>query len=322
MTMTHDPKRLAEQAADYFARRHEETALQRQQREAWLAADAAHRRAYDEMARVWELAGNLSEDPELQALRAQELTAIDRPRRLWRAGLLVAAVLALICVSLTVGYVALREAGVAPAPVSYATQLGERRAETLLDGSRVMLNTDSAIEARYTQGMRSVALERGEAQFEVTHDATRPFVVSVGEGTVTALGTRFQVRRAADVDVVTLLEGKVEVSQGAQRRILQPNEQARLSAGQGIQVVLIDPDQVSGWPDGRLRFRGAPLSEVVAEANRYSSRKLRLGAPALANLRVSGSFHAGDSEAIASAIALTLPVRVDTSGPEIMLMPQ
>ncbi len=321
MTMTHDPKHLAEQAADYFARRHEQTALQRQQREAWLAADAAHRRAYDEMARVWEHAGNLSEDPELHALRAQELAVIDRPHRLWRGGLLVAAVVALICVSLTVGYVALRQPE-PPAPVSYATQLGERRAGTLQDGSRVVLNTDSAMEARYTQGRRGVALQRGEAQFEVAHDAARPFVVSVGEGTVTALGTRFQVRREVGVDVVTLLEGKVEVSRGEQRRILQPNEQARLSATQGIQVVVIEPDQISAWLDGRLRFRNTPLGEVVAEANRYSSRKLRLGADALATLPLSGSFHVGDSAAIAAMAASILPVRVDDSGPDILLMPK
>lgn len=319
--MNHDPQTIVEQAADYFARRHEETALQRQQHEAWLAADAAHRHAYDEMARVWEHAGNLSEDPELQALRAQELAAIDRPRRLWRGGLLVAAVVALICVSLAVGYVALRQPE-PPAPVSYATQLGERRAETLQDGSRVVLNTDSAMEARYTQGRRGVALQRGEAQFEVAHDATRPFMVSVGEGTVTALGTRFQVRREVGVDVVTLLEGKVEVSRGEQRRILQPNEQARLSATQGIQVVVIEPDQISAWLDGRLRFRNTPLGEVVAEANRYSSRKLRLGADALATLPLSGSFNAGDSAAIAATATSILPVRVDDSGADILLMPK
>lgn len=319
--MTHDPKHLAEQAADYFARRHEETALQRQQREAWLEADAAHRRAYDEMARVWEHAGNLSEDPELQALRAQELAVIDRPRRFRRAGLLVAAVVALICVSLTAGYLLLRGSG-APAPVNYATQFGERRTEALPDGSTVILNTDSAIEARYTRGRRGVALQRGEAQFEVAHDATRPFVVNVGEGSVTALGTRFQVRREAGVDVVTLLEGQVEVTCGEQRRILRPNEQARLSASGGIQVASIDPDQISAWLDGRLRFRNTPLGQVVAEANRYSARKLRLGADPLASLPLSGSFNAGDSAAIAATAASILPVRVDDSGPDILLMPK
>lgn len=320
--MTHDPKHLAEQAADYFVRRHEETALQRQQRETWLAADAAHRRAYDEMARVWEHAGNLSQDSELCALRAQQLAAINRPGRFWRGSLLVAAVVALICVSLTVGYVVLRRPD-APAPVSYATQFGERRTETLQDGSTVVLNTDSAIEARYTPGRRGVALQRGEAQFEVTHDATRPFVVSMGEGgTVTALGTRFQVRREADMDVVTLLEGKIEVSRGEQRRILQPNEQARLSTTQGIQVASIDPDQISAWLDGRLRFRNTPLHEVIAEANRYSARKLRLGADVLAGLPLSGSFNAGDSAAIAATAASILPVRVDDSGTDILLMPK
>jgi len=146
------------------------------------------------------------------------------------------------------------------------------------------------------------------------------FVIG-GEGTVTALGTRFQVRRDAGAATITLLEGKVEVVQGHERRVLHPNEQAKLSGG-GILVAAIDPEQVSGWLDGWLRFRDTPLGEVVVEANRYSERKLRLGDPALAGIGVSGNFHAGDSTSIASTVALILPVRVDDSGSDIVLLPK
>lgn len=81
------------------------------------------------------------------------------------------------------------------------------------------------------------------------------------------------MQRDTDAAVVTLLQDKVEVVQGQRRRILRPNEQARLSANAGIVVQTIDPAQVDGW----LRFRNLSLGRVVAEANRYSSRKLRLG---------------------------------------------
>lgn len=316
--MTQESDRIAELAAEYAARRPIESTSQRRQRETWLAADARHAHEYARFERLADRAAGLRDDPELQALKARDLAALHRHG--WfhpRWALSAAAALVLLAVDYLVTSSVLQP----PPPVSYVTALGERRTETLADGSQVVLNTDSAMEVRYTRGRRDIRLQRGEAQYQVAHDAARPFVVSAGDGTVTALGTRFQVRRDAAEAVVTLLEGKVEVAHGQARRTLSPNEQARLS-GAGIAVQPIDPDQANGWLDGWLRFRGAPLGQVVAEANRYSARKLRLGDPALADIPLSGNFHAGDSASIASSVALILPVRVDDSGAEFVLLPQ
>jgi transmembrane sensor len=272
--MGNDADRIAEQAADYFVRRQGEYASERRQRERWLAADARHRRAYDEVAQVWERTAVLQGDPDLQALKARELAALRHSRQRWR-GLGLAA--ALLAVLIGAGYFAVRVRAPSP-PVGYATQIGEHRTETLADRTRVVLNTDSAMQVRLTRDRREIDLERGEAQFEVAYDAVRPFVVNLGEGTVTALGTRFQIRRDADAATVTLLEGRVEVTHGQERRVLRPNEQARLPVGGGMRVETIDPAQVSGWLDGWLRFRDTPPAQVVAEANRYSTRTLRLAA--------------------------------------------
>lgn len=314
--MDKQSKHIAEQAAAYFVQRRGETILQRWAREAWLAEDAQHARAYEETQRLWDRTGKLRNDARLQALKAADLAALQRPHWFSAGWVLAAAVLTLVLGS---AYLAVRFMASPPA-ATYATALGERRTEILADGTQVVLNTDTAIEAKYTRGRRSVELQRGEARFEVMHDAARPFVVSAGVDTVTALGTRFQVRRDTDATVVTLLKGRVEVAQGKQRRILQPNEQARLSANTGIIVQTVDPAQVNGWLDGWLRFRNAPLGQVVAEANRYSPRKLRLGDSTLAGLELSGNFHTGDSASIASAIEQILPVRVDNRGAEIVLL--
>jgi transmembrane sensor len=317
MTMDKQSKHIAEQAAAHFVQRRGETAAQRREREVWLAEDARHARAYEETRRLWDRTGDLQDDARLQALKAADLAALQRPR--WsRAGWMLSAAAAL---ALLVGgaYLAMRFLA-SPPPVRYATALGERHTEILADGTQVVLNTDSVIEVRYTRGERDVELQQGEAQFEVTHDAARPFVVSVGDDTVTALGTRFQVRRDAAASVVTLLQGRVEVAQGEERRILQPNEQARLSANGGIVVNAIDPAQVDGWLDGWLRFRNAPLSQVVVEANRYSPRKLRLGDPKLAGLELNGNFRTGDSASIAAAVEQILPVRVNDRGSDIVLL--
>jgi transmembrane sensor len=316
MTMDKHPEQIAERAAAYFVRRRGETAAQRREREAWLAGDERHAGAYADAQRLWDRVGELRANARLQALKAADLAAMRRSRWLGPGRLLLAA--AALVVLLGSAYLVTMFAAT-PSPARYVTQLGERRTETLADGTRVVLNTDTALEVRYTRGRRDVSLLRGEAQFEVEHDAARPFVVHVDGDTVTALGTRFQVRRNADAVVVTLLRGSVEVVQGQQQRILHPDEQAHLSPGAGIRIQAIDPAQVTGWPEGWLRFRNASLGQVVAEANRYSPRKLKLGGAALAGLKLNGNFRAGDNASIALAAGQILPVRVDDRGTEIVL---
>jgi len=313
-----DSDRIAEQAIKYLARSQIETPSQRAEREAWLAADPRHAEEYERIRGLSDRMVDVFRDnPDLQASSDKTLAALDRARRTRRRWAWSAAAVVLLSVgtTLVVSFCS------SPAPVGLATELGERRTEALADGSQLVLNTESALEVRYTRRRRDVELQRGEAQFDVARDASRPFVVHVGEGTVTALGTRFQVRRDADASIVTLLEGKVEVADGQARRILQPNERAYLSRD-GISVQAIDPDQASGWVGGWLKFTGTPLRQVVADANRYSLRKLRLADPGLADIKLSGSFRAGDSAAIASTAARILPIRVDDSGPDIVLLPQ
>ncbi|MCD9026700.1 FecR domain-containing protein [Luteimonas sp. BDR2-5] len=321
MSMDKTPDRIAEQAAEYFARR--TSGARREPSDGlrdWLRADPRHAQAYGETQVLWEQLGELRDDDELQALKQARLAELRRERPRSRLGAPLLAMAATL-VLLLGGYVVyLRDFGAEP-PVPYATMLGEQRTERLQDGSQLVLNTDTAVQAAYTRSRREIELLRGEAQFNVAHDAARPFVVKVGEGSVTALGTRFQVRREADATLVTLLEGSVEVAFGQQRHLLRPDEQARLSAADGLVVARIDPDAVSGWLDGWLRFRATPLEQVIAEANRYSPRKLRLGSPELAGVEMNGTFRTGKSEAIAAAAAMILPVRVDDSGEDIVLLP-
>lgn len=323
MNMDKDPDRLAEQAAEYFARR--TSGARRMPHDGlheWLQADPRHRQAYGEARSLWEQLGQLQDDEELQALKRARIAELQRERGRsgWRVPLLATAALLVLLVA--GGYLIRLNYFNAPPPVPYATALGKQRTERLQDGSELILNTDTAVQAAYTRSRREVELLHGEAQFKVAHDAQRPFVVKVGQGSVTALGTRFQVRRSESEVLVTLLEGSVEITLGGQRRMLQPNEQARLSTDGNLIVAHIDPEAVSGWLDGWLRFRAAPLEQVIVEANRYSSRKLRLGSPELAGVKMNGTFRIGESENIAAAAAMILPVRVDDNGQDIVLLPQ
>lgn len=318
MDMDKHSDRIAEHAAEYFTRRRGATLSERQERNAWFDEDPRHAKAYDDLERLWDRAGALADDPDLLTLKAVDAAVLCRRR--WFRPQRMLAVAATLVMLIGAGHL-VSWFMQPPDPVTYATALGEQRTETMPDGSAIVLNTNTALEASYSSERRSIVLKHGEAQFDVARDAARPFVVRAGEDTVTALGTRFQVRREADSTIVTLLEGSVKVAHGDEQYVLRPNERAALSARTGVTIASIDPEFATGWLDGWLRFRGAPLAKVIAEANRYSRQKLRLGDPRLAGVKLSGNFHAGDNASIAEAASMILPVRVERRGDDLVLMP-
>jgi transmembrane sensor len=205
-------------------------------------------------------------------------------------------------------------------PSAFATTVGEQRRVALEDGSSVMLNTASEISVKYTQGERNLTLLKGQATFEVAKDASRPFVVRVGHGTVTALGTVFDVYKRDDSVTVTLIEGRVAVLPKADAATesgaaLVKNPQAAsaggapAAAGTAAAIVLTAGQQVSytegnpvptrvaadvkrtmAWREKKMDFQDTLLREAIAEANRYSNVKIELQAPGLEDARMSGVF--------------------------------
>jgi transmembrane sensor len=315
---------ILEEAAAWFARRRDGACSDEAAFEAWRDRSDVHARAYAETERTWEQWKRLQNSARMREMTAAAMKATaPKPRHAtgprWRP-LLAAASLAAIAVF---GGIRLLPLVTHASPVAYSTRLGEQRTEQLPDGTRIILNTQTALQVRYSRQRREVTLQHGEAMFDVVHEAEHPFVVTTGEGSVTDLGTQFLVRNEDGMATVTLLHGLVEVAAQDQRKQLVPGEQARYGASiTGIPVRQVDPAGITGWMHGRLDFNGLPLSQAVAEANRYSAVKLRLGDPQLASLPVGGSFRAGDNAAIAAALSAVFPVRVARSGDahEIVLM--
>lgn len=326
--MDTDPEIIRQEAEQWFARRRdgipplaEEAEFRR-----WRQRSDAHARAYADAERTWRQLAALQASPMAQRM-ADALIKAGPARKhataaSWRP-LLLAACVAVVAV---VGALRLLPIKSLPAtPASYATALGEQRTERLEDGSRILLNTDTALQVRYDGDRREVLIEHGEAMFDVAHDAHRPFVVVAGDGTVTALGTRFQVRHTDGQIAVTLLQGSVEVARDArgERQRLSPGERAAFVPSRGgIALSQVEPAAALGWTQGRLDFDAAPLAVVVAEANRYSAAKLRLADPALGEMPISGTFQAGDNALVASGLEAVFPLRVSSeSDAEIVLAP-
>jgi transmembrane sensor len=174
------------------------------------------------------------------------------------------------------------------------TAVGEQSRIELPDGSIAWLNTDTAIDVRYSEGRREIALLQGEAQFDVQKNPNRPFVVSANVGQSTALGTIYAVRKNDDAVLVTVTEGSVEVvsplakhensvsSSAAQGRVvLQHGEQTRYTAGAPPGAAEKAHTAVDlAWLKGFIVIRNQPLADALAEIDRYHPGRILLLADA------------------------------------------
>lgn len=184
---------------------------------------------------------------------------------------------------------------------SYSTPVGVISAVPMQDGSKVTLNTDSRIRVDISGGERRVQLDYGEAFFQVAKDPSRPFVVAVGDRRVVAVGTAFSVRRNADGTIrVAVTEGTVKIEQSGSSARHEQGSDVLLAAGSLAltsrdhvmlqEKPLAEVEESVSWRTGFLVFHQTALSDVVAELNRYNTRKIVLQDPQLAAIRLSGRF--------------------------------
>lgn len=301
-------------AAAWFARLQGDAVLVEDRRafERWLAADPRNTTAWARCQDVWSGLSLLDADPALAALRADALAAEDAPSRGFsRRGLLTAAgLVAMVGGGAAVGWRVLGEkrapAAGSSADPTFTTAVGELSTFHLADGSMVTLSTDSAVRVDPWDRERRLTLVRGQAFFKVAKDVARPFVVAVGDKLVTAVGTAFDVRLDPGKLSVTLVEGRVRIAGPSPRgdRMVEMSAGSRFVAADAADwtIAAIDTAKESSWLQGRLVFDGEPLSAVVDEMNRFSTRKLRVADPVVAATPVSGVFKTGQVDAFVAAV--------------------
>ena len=290
-------ERAEQQAAAWYARLNSREVAQSDLEDfrIWRQSPG-NRSAYAAVEDQWRRMGRLEGDPQV---RGAILQALSRPAsgRPWFAtpafGLAAVGLAGLIAV----GYVAFVQGVV-------ATGVGEQRSVQLADGSRVRLDTSTRIAVHFDGRSRRVELAKGQAFFEVAHDASRPFYVVAGPTTVRAVGTRFDVRRDGDQVRATLVEGVVQVSGGRAGRstwTLKPGQQIVTNAHSAAPRS-VDVTTATSWTTGHIVFEGVPLGAAVDEINRYSRRRVTLDDPTLQGVAVSGVFDSGDTDAFVSAV--------------------
>ncbi|HEY1107672.1 MAG TPA: FecR domain-containing protein, partial [Opitutaceae bacterium] len=313
MSAADDERRIGREAAEWRVK--QDRGLTPSEQDAflqWLAASPEHRAWFARQDESWrDLDLLASWRPEHSEEPNPDLLA--RPARL-RRGRWLGAVLALaasIAVAAGIFWWTRPEAGTFVAPV------GGYERRTLADGSVVELNRGASLEVRFTPTERRVRLVEGEAQFKVTKNPQRPFIVTAGGVSVRAVGTAFNVRLGGGDVEVLVTEGAVRVNPPAPAKEASgkapsaPAAAAPASEGQPLvtagqrTVVSLAPQAVApavvpvtaddlarllAWQPQLLDFSSAPLSRVVTEFNRRNHLQIVVADEELGRMPIVASF--------------------------------
>jgi transmembrane sensor len=302
---------VARAAAAWLVRLHEDASPQNIAAcNRWRAADPTHEQAWQRAQRLNAKLGVVP--PGLGMSTLGRKNRIDR-----RAALKAMTVL---CVAGTSGYVIHRSAPWRQWASDERTAIGERRSLVLADGTRVDLDTATAIDIAFSATERRLILNAGAILVQTGPDRRsfptpyRPFIVQTREGRIRALGTRFVVRQDSGTDSATrvaVLESRVEVTPRAApqgRRLIEAGQQIYFTAA-GIEPPTRADPHVADWSNGVLYADRMRLGDFAAELGRYRVGVLRCD-PAVADLRITGAFQLDNTDSILAALPGTLPVQL------------
>ncbi len=295
-----------EQALQWFVRlRDGETgAAARRDFDAWLAASPDHARAWAELETLW------SDLDRLTPLKAAEAAPVRpalpaRPRRWRQVAFALAA--SLVLAAGIMGILARSDRF-----ADFRTAAGERRIIALADGSQVELAPASAIDVDLTGSRRMIRLVSGQAFFTVAKDPARPFSVAARGGTVTALGTAFDVKLGLGSAVaVAVDESRVKVEVPGAAGVVVGQGQGVGYEGETISSPgPLDPGEIGDWRRGRLVFHDVRLAEAVADLERYGGGRIGILSREAGQRRVTAVLDARDPVAGLDMLAGGLGLRV------------
>lgn len=266
----------------------------------WLNGDPSHQAAWNQMERLQRSLGALPQDVSHRAL-----STLEQRRQVLKWMLVLGG-------TGYVGWNVQQHTDLRNIWADYRTTLGGRRRIELADGTRIDLNTSTAIDVAFDGRQRLIRLREGEVLINTGKSAGQtPFYVETRQGRVQALGTRFTVRQLAGSTRVGVLEDKVNISpadQPGHSRLLGAGESAdfdRQNVGPNRRYLRTQ----TAWIDGQLIVLDARLGDVIDELARYRSGVIRCDL-ASQHLRVSGTFRLDATDAVLANLQATLPIQV------------
>jgi transmembrane sensor len=281
----------------------------------WLDESMAHKAAFWRLEHTWQMAGRIGAIGARDNVPPVRRTGL--PLKWWQAGALAASVLLAIAV---IGLHSRPTSAPQPHADAFDTGIGGHRLVALADGSRIEMNTATRLRTLISNHRREVWLERGEAFFEVAHIEDSLFVVHAGPRTITVVGTQFSVRREAGKVTVAVLKGSVRVEDPmrGESSATTTVTTGDVAIGEGSSTI-VTSKPIAGieakltWRDGRLVFAATSLAEVADEFNRYNHRQLVISDPAVAGIRISGTFKASNVEAFVRLLKEAYGLKVEST---------
>lgn len=284
------------------------TAEERRALQAWLSSDSRHATAWEHIQSVNARFGVI---PSKLGFRA-----LGEPRSQSRRKSLQAMVV--LIASGAAGSLTYRQMPWEDWTAEYRTATGETKDFTLLDGTRLILNTASSLDILYTETQRVIRLHAGEVLVSTGHlprvdgrVENRPFMVHTHDGHVRAIGTRFTVMKSAEQSAVAVYEGAVEITPedaSVQAKVFAAGQAASFSQHHIVRESNSD-ERAIAWTEGLVVADGSYLADFVEELNRHRPGVLRCD-PRIATLRVSGVFRLNDPEGTLASVADALPVKL------------
>ena len=258
----------------------------------WLDTDEEHRRTFDRERQMYNA---------LLLFAPQKQVAFRRSvgsRRIIGYAAQIAAMLVL-AVGIGWGYVSYRKHSWEALTTRISAPEGQRVNLKLQDGTEVWLNSGAELEypSLFAGDTRRVRLA-GEAFFDVSHDADKPFVVETFACRVEVLGTRFNVN--ADVQhscfSTTLLRGGVRVTSledSRQQVVLEPDEKAVLENGKLTLYRADDPNEYL-WIKGLISISGLDFKEVMHRMEHCYGVRINLNIAQIPTLEAMGKLRISD----------------------------
>ncbi len=296
--------RVAEEAAEWLMRLQDGALGDRDRAvfDEWRTRSSMHVAAWQRAEQLMTFRGSAPAGVGRDAMR--RLRKLDR-RQALRA-------LAVLLVAIPIGWQVAQRTP--PWSADLRTAKGQRRSLSLPDGTRLVLNSVSAVDVQFDAGERRLRLYEGEVLITTRPDTaspSRPFRVVTEQGSARALGTRFSVRQLDAATHVAVFEHAVEITgRDGGVRLLQAGEQAQFRAdwiGEPASVL----SNATAWQNGFYVANRLPLSDLVAELSRHRSGILRCD-PAVADMPVSGTFPIGNDDRALALLQTSLPLTIET----------
>lgn len=263
----------------------------------WRSLSAEHQVVADEAQALWAMLGHTPTAKQFKAA-----PPAGRRLKTWWPALAASVVLAVAGLAGWQQWPMLNS--------DYHTSVGQQQIVTLADGSKIILNSASAVSVVFSADERTVILRAGEALFEPATDA-RPFVVRSGDEQMQAGNAVFSVRRDGDALTLVVSAGQVQLKGSHQPVVVQADQRLAYQSGQPLLAQQkVDAASLTAWQRGKLIFNGRPLAEVMGELERYQHGKIVISDRELAALPVSGVFELNDPQGSLRTLEQRYPLKV------------